>query len=174
MTITLLDCETTGLDPFTREIIEIAAIKFNSDTHQEIDRFESKIKPTRPQDIDEKAQAVNGYNDEEWEDAPDLLTVMEDFATFSRDTTLMAYNYHFDLSFLEVACKQTGTTLQISRHKIDLLSMAFAMIPHRKVTSWSMKTICTVLRLPPEPKMHRAMNGVEAEFRIYKEIMRGT
>lgn len=172
MIITLLDCETTGLNPREHEIIEIAAVKFDSDTFVVLEEFEMKAKPLG--EIDPKAQEVNGYTPEEWEDAHSLDDVMHAFSDFTMGTTLMAYNYHFDLGFIEEACRKCDVTLAISRHKIDLLSMAFTYVPHHKVTSWSMKTVCTVLRVPPEPKIHRAMNGVMAEFGIYKEIMRST
>lgn len=169
--IAIVDVETTGLDPRFHEIIEIGMVVFNARTFEIIDTFEMKVKPERPEDAEPKALQVNGYNDEEWEEAGTLHDAMLMMAEKAEGAMFCAHNMVFDWGFLDEAQRKTGIELPFGRHKLDLLTLAWGRIPHHKVFSWSLKTICTYFGLPPEPKMHRALQGVLAEYMVYTKLM---
>lgn len=168
----IIDLETTGLDPSVNEIIEIAAVLLDPRTFAIESVFEVKVKPDRPEDGHPKAYAVNGYNAEEWEDGMTLYQAMMQLCQWvPQGTVMMAYNLSFDYGFLQAAERVTSFVLPFSHSRIDLLTLAWGKIPHHKVFSWSLKTVCTYLGIPPEPKMHRALNGAMAEYEVYKALM---
>ncbi len=172
MKIALTDIETTGLDPTKHEIIEIGCVVFDSKTLEVLDEIDIKVRPQHIETGDPKAFAVNGYNAEEWEFAVDPRVALSDYIARTAGCNFMAYNYHFDLSFLEFAAREQGLKFEFGRPSVDLLSLAMAKVPHGKVGSWSMKTICTYFRLPPESKVHRALSGAQKEFELYKAMIK--
>lgn len=172
--IAIIDVETTGLDPRFHEIIEMGMVVFDSRTFEILDTFEAKVKPEWIDRAHFKALEVNGYNEEEWKDGMTLYQMMNFLYERTQDTIFCAHNMIFDWGFLDEAQRQTGITLPFGRHKIDLLTLAWGKIPHHKVSSWSLKTVCTYLGIPPEPKMHRALNGAMAEYEVYKALMSGS
>jgi DNA polymerase III epsilon subunit-like protein len=169
--IAIVDVETTGLDPRHHEIIEIGMVVFDSRTFEITELFEVKIKPERIEDSMPKALAVNGYNEEEWENSASLHDAMLMLAEKSEGAMFCAHNMIFDWMFLSEAENKTGVELPFERHKLDLLTLAWSKTPHAKVHSWSLLTICTYLRIPPEPKMHRALRGALAEYAVYTKLM---
>ena len=171
MKIALVDIETLGLNPREHEIIEIAAIIFDSKTFQIYNIFESKINPFYPENADPKAIKCNGFTEDEWKDAPNIIPVLEKFIEKTKDCIFLAYNVSFDWGFLEYYLEKYGMKHQMSYSKMCLMSMAFGKIPHDKVWGWSLKTVATYLGVPREDKMHRAMGGVNCEFEVYKKLM---
>ena len=169
--ISLIDLETTGLDPRTAEIIEMAVIVFDAGTLEIVDSYETKVKPEHIETASEKALMINGYNEEEWKDAVSLQTAMTSLFLYVSGTQLLAQNVIFDYGFLEAAEHQTGIKLNFIRPCLDLPSIAWGIIPHDKLQSWSLKTLCAYLRIPPEPAIHRAMNGAQSAFEVYKKLM---
>lgn len=170
MKIALIDTETTGLDCRRHEIIDFGMVVFDSHTFEIYDTYEAKVKPLRIMDANAKALEVNGYNEKEWKDAITIEELMKEVFKRTQGSTFCAHNMIFDWSFLEQAERDTGITLPFDRHKLDLLTLAWSRIPHNKVQSWSLKTICTYLRVPPEPKVHRALNGAMAGYGVYKAL----
>lgn len=169
--LALVDCETSGLSPLTDEIIEIACLTFDSETFEVYDTLNVKVIPLHPETGHPKAYEVNGYTPDDWKEAISLEAAMHQLSDITMDAVFMSYNYHFDLSFIEEALQKTDISLAIKRHKIDLLSIAFAKIPHHAVKSWSLKNICAGLDITPEPAVHRAINGVMCEYELYKALM---
>lgn len=170
--IAIIDVETTGLDPDVAEIIEIGMVVFDSRTMAIEKTFEVKVKPERIEDAHPKALEVNGYNEAEWEDAMTLYQAMLRLSEeVDSKTIFCAHNMIFDWAFLRAAEKKTGITLPFDYHKIDLLTLAWGKIPHHKIFSWSLKTICTYYGIPPEPKMHRALMGALHEYAVFTKVM---
>lgn len=169
--IALLDCETTGLDASVHEILEIACVVFDDETLDILDTYEAKVRPEHIETAHPRALEVNGYSEAEWKKAKaiSLETMMRTLSAGTTDCIVMAFNIHFDLSFLDQAQRTTGITLNFKRYPICLRAIAWDRLPHRNpFFTWSMKEVCERLDIPPEPAQHRAMNGVMAEFEIYK------
>lgn len=171
MRIVIVDTETTGLDPFTHELIEIGFIIFDSVTFKIYGQFNFKIKPERIEDANPVALVVNGYNKKDWKDAITIREAMEFFAKATDQCIFMAHNVAFDWSFVEYNLSKLSIPHTLQKNKIDTVSIAWAKIPHHKVSSWSLKTICTYLDIPPEPKIHRAVNGAMCAYQCYKKLM---
>ncbi len=171
MKIALTDIETTGLDPLAHEIIEIGCIIFDNKTFEVHGRLNFRIKPEHIENAAPKALEVNGYNKEEWEDGMTLFQALNFYAEATKGCTFMAHNVTFDWSFMVASFAKENITHGLDKYKIDTMSLAWGKIPHHKVTSWSLKTLCSYFGIPPEPKVHRAINGAECAYHVYKKLM---
>lgn len=174
MKIALLDIETSGLDAQEHEILEIACIVFDDETLEITDTYETKVRPEHIETAHPKALQTNGYTAKEW-DKPSTVSLSDMMMSLSagtNDCIVMSFNIHFDLSFLDQATRTTGIALNFKRYPICLRAIAWHALPHRNpFDRWSMKELCEKLNIPPEPAQHRAMNGVLAEFEIYKQLL---
>jgi len=93
-----IDLETTGLNPYKHEIIEIGAVAFNLDDLGE--DFSILIKPEKK--MDPKARAVHQISAEELEShAVSLAEGLEAFTQFLPDGSWVFHNAPFDLGFLK-------------------------------------------------------------------------
>ena len=173
MKIALVDLETTGLNPLKHEIIELGCLIFDNETFEIYGKLNFKIKPEHIHDADPKALQVNGYTEEEWKDGMSLFQALMFFADATEGCTFMAHNVTFDWSFIVASAEREGITrmLKLDKYKIDTMSIAWALVPHSKVKSFSLKTLCTFLGIPPEPAVHRAINGAECAYGVYKKLM---
>lgn len=170
MKIALIDLETSGLDPQLHEILEIGCLVIDSDTFEIIDQYETKVRPEHIDTAHPKALEVNGYNEADWVGAETLENAIGQLSFKIKDTTMMAFNISFDWSFLQAAFRKTNTIDPMSHHRLDLLTLAWSKIPRSKVSNYSLKTVCAYLHIPPEPKVHRAMNGTMAAHEVYKKL----
>ena len=128
---TYLDTETTGLDPYSHEIIEIAFVveEVPEDPNavgKIIETWETKLRPHHIGAAHPRALEVNGYTAEAWEGAPFFADVANKIAEFlSRATCLVGHNPKFDTSFLESAFRREGMNPYIPYHQIDTVTSAY-------------------------------------------------
>lgn len=166
MKIAIVDLETTGLDPYKSEIIEIGAVIFNPENLNTKQEISVKVKPVHG--CDPRAAAVNGYNEEEWKDALSIKEVLKSLAPKWQGASFMSYNVTFDWSFMAQAYREIGTNDPFHYHRFDLMTMAWNHLPLG--SSISLKNVCSALGIPPEPTVHRALNGALSAFEVYKVL----
>lgn len=96
-TFTVIDTETTGLDPHTSELIEVTAIQYRNG--QETRRFSTLVKPGGP--IPERIRELTGITDEMVADAPSLETAMRNLVGFvGRNPLIVGHYANFDINQL--------------------------------------------------------------------------
>lgn len=130
---TVIDVETSGLDPCTAEILEIAAIKVRNNI--EVDRYHSYIRPVGA--ISPSASQVNGLTWSKLYNKPSLECVQPCFFHFIGDDILVGHNIGFDIRFIQTRCEtyldnECFDTLKWSKlafpdapdHKLDTLRYA--------------------------------------------------
>jgi DNA polymerase III epsilon subunit family exonuclease len=102
----VLDLETTGLSPYSDEIIEIGAVKatLNSETHA---TFQQLVKPSRK--IPKRITEITGITQKmiETEGLP-VKEVLVDFFAFVGDLPVVSFNAEFDIGFLCHAAVREG------------------------------------------------------------------
>jgi DNA polymerase III epsilon subunit family exonuclease len=106
--LVFLDFETTGLDPTKDHIIEIGALKIDEDGFEHI--YESFIKPPIP--LPEKIIKITSISPDMLENAPNIEQIIKDFYDFLGDSTLVAHNADFDISWLLVNLERFQLNLQ--------------------------------------------------------------
>ncbi|MEM8535097.1 MAG: helicase C-terminal domain-containing protein [Chloroflexota bacterium] len=114
-----LDVETTGLEPGTDEIIELAAVKFQGD--EVIETFSHLIKPRHSLPL--KITRLTGITDEELTDAPRFSAVAPDFVRFVKNHTIVGHSVTFDLTMLR------AQGLNLPQPYYDTFDLATLLLP---------------------------------------------
>ena len=96
---TVVDLETTGLNPATDLIIEFAALKVRNG--EIIDKFQSLCDPGFP--IPPQIEAITGISSEMVRNSPNPRSVLPDFLDFVEDDFVVGHNVLFDVRFI-AAC----------------------------------------------------------------------
>lgn len=136
---TVLDIETTSLDTFSGEIVEISAIKVRD--RKEIDSFSKLIKTKN--EIGYFTTRLTGITNEMVEkQGSELVDVLQEFKNFLDNDIIVGHNVNFDINFIydnmeknlnEYLSNDFVDTLRISRkvlpnlrhHKLDDLIQYF-------------------------------------------------
>jgi DNA polymerase III subunit epsilon len=159
-TFIVLDLETTGLDPSTCEIIEIAAIKVALDkqTHP---TFQRLVRPTRkiPAFITNLTGITQAMVDAE---GVYLHKAMRELLAFIGDAPIVAYNAEFDMGFLRKAANDCG--LSLPNQSTCALKMARKAFPGKK--SYKLEHLATEFSLPNSDH-HRALSDCERTLHIF-------
>jgi DNA polymerase III subunit epsilon len=102
----VLDLETTGLNPYRNEIIEIGAIKVDV-ASLNFPTFQVLVKPEKK--IPREATEINGITQEMVEkDGVVLAEALNNFREFVGDLPFVTYNADFDMKFLWCAGDRNG------------------------------------------------------------------
>jgi DNA polymerase III epsilon subunit family exonuclease len=96
----IFDCETTGTDPSSDEIVSLAAIVLDSDG-QENARFSSLVRPSGP--IPAEASLVHGISDADVSSQPRFAEIAGDLHELLDSAVFVAHNAPFDLALLKSA-----------------------------------------------------------------------
>jgi len=167
--IAMTDVETTG-DVFgLHEILEIGLVVFDQTNFEITDTLNIKTRPEHMENALQIALDRNGYNEKDWNEAVPLRNAMEQYSEKTRDAVFCAYNATFDWGFVSEAFRTTDIENKMDYHRLDLLSIAWVK-GLNKSEKWSLKTACEIFGIPPEPPVHRAINGAMAAYELFKKL----
>ena len=164
-TFIVFDLETTGLNPASEEITEIAAVRV---VEGEIrDSFQTYVNPHKliPAEITE----LTGISDETVADAPDLDKAVPEFLAWAGEGQypLVAHNAGFDMGFLRTACQRLGIEREFT--SIDTLEMSRLMLPH--MHKFKLNILAKELQVGPF-EHHRASEDAAVLGRIYVKLLK--
>lgn len=118
---TVLDTETTGLDPRGGDaIVSVGAVRVDRARVREDDVLDRLVDPGRP--IPAVATSVHGITDAMVAGRSTLPTVLRDLSRFAEQTVLVGHDIAFDLAFLRPAERAAGVTLPTRVLDVLLLS----------------------------------------------------
>lgn len=112
------DVETTGLDNFYHNIVELSAVKYID--HQEVGVFSTLIDPER--DIPEEASNISGITDNMVFGKPKFRDIADEFLEFIKGAVLIAHNAQFDLGFINSSLALMEKTALTNKY-VDTLDM---------------------------------------------------
>ena len=117
----IIDLESTGTDPATDRIVEIAVLTVSADGREEL--FATRVNPQRP--ISESATRVHGIGDKDVRDAPTFATLAPDLVRRLSGCDLAGFGIvGFDLPLLSAECVRAGVPLILSgRAVLDALAI---------------------------------------------------
>jgi len=113
----VIDTETTGLDPATDALVEIAAVRYRPREGVIGPIWQTLVNPGRP--IPAAASAIHGITNVMVAFAPQPDDAWQEFRRFLGDVAvLVAHNAIFDRSFLPVAYAERSwlCTMRLSKH----------------------------------------------------------
>ncbi len=158
---TIIDIETTGLDPRYCEIIEVSAIKYANNSIT--DRFTSLVKPSEP--IDDYISQLTGITNKMLETAPITKDILPLFFDFISDSILIGYNVNFDINFLYDNLLPLNIIL--SNSFIDVLRIARRLLPNLK--NHKLITVADYFNVTPSI-YHRGLADCETCQNCYRKM----
>lgn len=123
----IIDVETTGLDPESDSLVQLAALVLDHKTLEERDSFSMLVRPDSP--ISTSAQAIHGRSKKDLMHANGTCTVLKEFDHFApRDALLSGHNVSFDIAFLKAGYARCGIYFPFDYHTVDIWSIAFFVL----------------------------------------------
>jgi len=122
----VVDIETSGGNPKSGQIIELAAIKFKNGLI--IEEYQSLV---YCKEIPQKVQEITGITPKMLEDAPNLKTVLEEFKIFVEDDVFVAHSVDFDYNFISNSLKKYHLGELLNR-KLCTIDLAMRTIDSHK------------------------------------------
>ncbi|MEK4360859.1 3'-5' exonuclease [Paenibacillus sp. FSL M7-1455] len=161
-TVTVIDIETTGLEPATGHITEIAAIRAEvgaDGSIREIGRFQTFVGSDAGVVVPPEISELTGIRTEDLRGAPSMYVALTALWHFARGSVWVAHNAPFDFSFI---AKVYNNNDQFACTR----AMARLVDPDE---SASLKDVCPRYGIELSGQ-HRAMNDVEATLRLYAKL----
>jgi DNA polymerase III epsilon subunit family exonuclease len=159
---TVFDTETTGLDPNSDRIIELAAVRVRGD--ENIATFHTLVHPGRP--VSEGAFRVNGISDAMLAGAPQMADVIPRFTEFIRGSCLCAYNAPFDMGFIINEYRRAEVEFPQDIAVVDVLAMARHLLPIERHPLWA---VAEHLKIGSGQE-HRALSDVELTVGVFAQL----
>lgn len=150
---TVIDLETSGLDPWKHDILEIGALKYRNT--EKIDCFHSYVLPKNP--IPREATKINGIDIFTVLKAPSFSQLQDKFLTFIGDDILLGYNVNFDIRFI-----QSHSHLILENSQYDVLDFIRNASPNEQ--SYKLENLRYKYRL--SGKAHSALGDCEATVQL--------
>ena len=160
------DLETTGLNPNTAEIVEIAAHRL-SPIGDEVDRYYRLIRPPGGH-IPESARRVHGIDTETVKTAPGIEMVLPEFLGFIQGRILIGHNVaEYDNPILARDLRRY-LKRDLSAPHYDTLATARRLFPRQR---------CSISALAEKfeiehGRLHSAIEDVRVNREIFKELIR--
>jgi len=125
--LVVFDTETTGTNPRTDRIVEIACVKIHPDGRRE--EWVRRLNPRLP--IPRASTAIHGIHDEDVRDAPGFREVAAELARFLEGCDLGGYNITgFDLPVLRTEFLRAGVPFEVDKRRlVDAQRIFFAKEP---------------------------------------------
>lgn len=159
---TVLDIETTGLDPSFDEIIEVSAIRVRDGVVS--DSFSSLAKPSEP--LDDFIIELTGITNEMLDAAPSISDVLPQFVRFIGDDVVVGHNVNFDINFIYDQSDALGLA-PFGNDFVDTMRLARKLFP--ELPNHRLGTLAKYLNVP-QPIAHRAAADCETTNSVYCHI----
>ena len=161
---TVFDFETTGMSPVRDRVVELAALRIETDGEES--SFHRLVHPGRP--IPPGVSCIHHITDDMVADAPHFAAVAREFLDFAEGSTLVAHNAIFDLGFLQEGLARCGLPLWKGK-TLDSVKLARRCFPG--LASYRLQNLRQALRLDDEPgndQAHRAGADVFWTMQVLK------
>ncbi len=165
-TFVCIDCETTGLDPMSDRLIEVAVVTF---TFTELlERFESLVDPKCS--IPENTIAIHHITEEMVAGQPEPKDILPQVLQLIGNHTIIGHGIQFDINFISEECKRAKVPCKITGNPFfDTLRMA-RLYGESPVNS--LERLREHFNIAEEGA-HRAMSDVIVNIEVFKYLCDG-
>lgn len=177
--LAFVDVETTGLQPGHHEMIDIGIVITELDG-TELDELFIRIQPEHPERTSAGARAVNAFDEQRWRElgALSVDAAIERIVAFHKDVggerniMMVAFNSHFDASFLDQLFRSRDRSWREIYHYfiLDLPSMAWSL-GIRGLTGSSISDTLEIEDEPHVAELHTGITGARLNARIYRALL---
>ena len=153
----VLDTETTGLDFYYDDMIEISLLKIRDGKIQ--DKFQSLINPncSIPSFITE----LTGITNEMLKDAPNMKDIEDNILNFISGEVIVGHNICFDMNFLA-----NNLSCDLSNNYVDTMQFCRKLYPELK----HHRLVDMTEHLNLYKNTHRAMDDCISTYELYETI----
>lgn len=156
----ILDVETTGLSPYHDKIIQLSAIRYDTNGYP-IACYDTYLNPGCP--IPASASRVNHITDSMVSTAPAAEDIQSAFLPFIGNDLIVGYNVLFDLRFLANTFKGAFD----GRKYVDVLSIVRNEL---FLTNYRLETVSGCLGFRPDRNFHNSLSDCEAVAAILQNL----
>lgn len=158
-----IDCESTGLDPKSDSIIEVAVAKF--DLHTVFEKYETLIDPERL--IPETSIAIHNISQDMVNGKPVIKDVLQDILKLIGRSIIVGHGVGFDVELIATAAEKAGIPCTLRQNRIlDTLRMARL---YGDSPTNSLEQLRKHFNIELEGA-HRAMNDVIVNIEVFKYL----
>jgi len=158
--VVAFDLEATGLSAKSDRIIEIGAVRLDSELRT-VGRFETLVDPGAPVPL--AIQRLTGIDEAELRGSPAPEEAMAQFADFCDGAHLVAHGASFDLAF----CASLLPAAFAGRAAYDTLELARILLP--TATGHSLPQLSAQLEIP-HLRPHRAGSDAETTAGLFRQL----
>lgn len=179
--LVVFDIESTGLNMACTEIIQIAGIRLNKNTLEEVSRFSSYIQPKHWDNWLPEAMEVNKISTEALRSAPLSEQILADFEKHfpPSEVLLTAYNAWFDMGWIRQAYENLGKRSPYEFHCFDIWGLAYlywgsgprTKINPKKPIGFGLSDMADLLGITTAGTFHDAITDVEVEAEVLRRLM---
>jgi len=164
----VLDTETTGLDPKTQRLVEIACIELEN--HLPTGRhFHKQVNPEM--EVPAEAVAVHGLSSAKLKDAPLFGEIVAEFLDFIGESKLVIHNADFDMGFINAELARLGFPKIPNARALDTVQMARRKFPGAPA---SLDALCKRFGIDNAHRtLHGALLDAELLAQVYLELVGG-
>lgn len=160
--ILFVDIETTGLDPVKDRIIEVGAVKVDSDGNRST--YSKLINPGYK--ISSDVRRLTGIKLKELSVAPLFKDIADELLNLFKVDLFIAHNVKFDYEFLSEEFFRIDKDFPIAQ--IDTIKLAKTFYPN--YLTYSLDSIIARMRLSVG-KRHRGLDDALVLWELYQKIM---
>jgi len=125
ITYTVIDTETTGLDPLSDEIISIGAVRIVNGRLLKNEIMNVLVDPRR--DVPEESINIHGIRPEMLQGQPTIDKVLPILYQFAENTVLVGHNVAFDMRMFQV--KEYFTSVRFTQPVLDTMFLSAVIHP---------------------------------------------
>jgi DNA polymerase III epsilon subunit-like protein len=167
--IVVLDTETSGLSAQFDWIVQLSAVKFNKETFEIVDTFDTYVKPMANWEMNPQAEAVHGLSKEFIEkNGKTLAEIGPTFLKFIEGSDIMGYNSNqFDILRIYKDFAHAGLDFPIDGIKFyDVLAMERKIHPNNLGAVFERYTGKTMEQAGLDA--HNSLSDVKATLEVFK------
>ena len=159
----ILDIETTGLEPSLYEIIEIAVLRVENNDIKDI--FNTLIFPSK--EITPEIERLTGISNQMVAGYPTIEKVLPRFLDFIGDSILIAHNTDFDIAFLKTHIKR-HLDRNLENPSICTVRVSQKFLPG--LSRHKLHSVAEYYKVPT-PLLHRALADAEITYQIWLKLI---
>ena len=165
----VVDFETTGLNPETDRIVQLAAIIMNGEGDI-IDSFDTIVKPESPSEYQHGAEHIHGISAEQVSNGMPLRIALQKLWDISADNVFTAHNAQFDLGFLHAESERVGIKGRVEIH-IDTLELSRRISGADNTRRHNLFALCEHYGIERD-KVHDAKSDATATAQLLMHLMK--
>jgi len=161
----VLDTETTGLDPASARLVEVAAVRVAGGRIDEASTFRRLVRPGVT--IPAAATAIHGIDDAAVAQAPPFAEVWRELSAFVGDAVVIGHSIGFDLAVLKRECDRAGLAFARPR---SLCVRLLGEVAGRDLAGYSLDQLAAWLGVEVTGR-HSALGDAAATAQVFLALL---